>query len=254
MSEGRIAMGACFGAVALLWAGSVVAGPGLDEKCQALKNNEAGKLAACLEKAELKLVMTAGKCSVTTATVCYREGDCAAAETCNKDLTVYNTLVAACGDKFAAKWQVLEDKFGIECPTTGDRADVQAPVETCKDTVSVLLDPASCRNRSGAEVGGSCWFLGQGGQSCDTVCAAVASSYDQATRDYAGSGGTLQHCNEVLDALGAPAAASNSVNIGVGLGCIYYTPGGPPVRLRDTQATVSGEAELHSLRACACQP
>ncbi len=250
MNDKRIARGALICGAALLWAATAAAGPGLDEKCQALKNSEAGKLAACLENAEMKLLMTAGHCSVTTDTVCYRDGDCPSGQTCQKDPTKYDAAIAKCNGKFAAKWQAFEDAFGV-CPTTGDRANVQDVVEGCRDTIKSLLD-TTCENLTGAAVGGACWFLADQGMSCDTMCALPGLAYDVATRDYAGSGGTDEHCAAVLDAVGVGGTGATAVSTGAGAGC-FWLPGGPADRFRDTDPTVSNFGVAGTYRACACK-
>ena len=66
----------------LLSASAAAAAAGPEAKCQAGKNQESGKYAFCLHKAEAKLLKTEGACSVTTATACYRDADCPMGETC----------------------------------------------------------------------------------------------------------------------------------------------------------------------------
>jgi hypothetical protein len=80
------------------------------QKCQSSKNQEAGKYASCLSKAEAKLLKTEGSCSVTTATDCYDDGDCPMGESCTKDLTKYAAAVTKCEDKFEGKWATLTTK------------------------------------------------------------------------------------------------------------------------------------------------
>jgi hypothetical protein len=100
---------------ALVFAGAALA---LDPapKCQAGKNKDAGQYAACLQKAEMKLVKTKGTCSVTTRLECYRDGDCPVSETCDKDLTKYDEAVTKCNEKFFDKWAQLEEKAAGVCP------------------------------------------------------------------------------------------------------------------------------------------
>ncbi len=86
------------------------------QKCQAGKNQEAGKYSSCLHKAEAKLLTTAGSCSLTPATECYADSGCGVGETCVKDLTKFNATVDKCEEKFAAKWTSLEEKAGGSCP------------------------------------------------------------------------------------------------------------------------------------------
>jgi len=80
------------------------------QKCQSSKNQEAGKYASCLYKAEATLLQTKGSCSLTTATGCYDDGDCPVSETCTKDLTKYGEAVTKCEGKFGEKWATLTQK------------------------------------------------------------------------------------------------------------------------------------------------
>ncbi len=80
------------------------------QKCQSGKNQEAGKYASCLSKAEAKLLKTSGSCSLTMSTDCYDDGDCPISETCIKDQTKYAAAVTKCADKFEAKWGTLTQK------------------------------------------------------------------------------------------------------------------------------------------------
>lgn len=56
---------------------------------------------------------------------------------------------------------------------------------------------------NGERVGGYCWYLGALHQSCDEFCARH-DGYHDATRFFAGSGGSNSQCTEFLNALGAP--------------------------------------------------
>jgi len=114
-----------------------------DEKCQALKNKDTGKLAFCLQKAEMKLVKTKGACSVTTTTECYRDADCPVSETCDKDLTKYNGSVTKCNTKFFDKWAKNETKAadkGGTCPDgIADPNSVLDFVTAHSDAISAAL-------------------------------------------------------------------------------------------------------------------
>ncbi len=108
------------------------AAPSPGQKCESAKNQEAGKYAGCLSKAEAKLMKTEGSCSVTTATDCYGDGDCPIGETCTKDLTKYAATVTKCEDKFEASWGTLTQKAadaGDPCPDGLVATDIQAEVD-----------------------------------------------------------------------------------------------------------------------------
>ncbi len=254
MRKNRIGIVIGLIAAALLWAGTAVAlDP--DEKCQALKNKEAGKLASCLQKAEMKLVKTDGTCSVTKVVRCYRDDDCPESETCERDFTKYNEAVLKCTDKFAEKWQKAEDKAAGACPTTEDEAAVQTIVETCVDDVAAALDPSSCGGAGGVKVGGVCWYLGALSASCDATCLAAGLSYDTATLTFAGSGGTWAQCQAVMDALGQTAPplvdGEDAPSCPSGLGCVKDE--GIRFRCTDPVATTATASAPVAYRACACQ-
>jgi hypothetical protein len=59
-----------------------------------------------------------------------------------------------------------------------------------------------CPATGGVEVGGACWFRADQGDSCAEACSGVGLGYDEATATYAGSGGTLDQCVMVAEALG----------------------------------------------------
>jgi hypothetical protein len=105
--------------------------------------------------------------------------------------------------------------------------------------------------RAGVAVGGACWFLGETGQSCTEVCAAVGFPYDEATRTYAGSDGTDEHCDLVLDALGAFGSPVFAIDCSPdGLGCVKESGSMDRFRCSDPTEPDAGES---GLRACACR-
>lgn len=99
------------------------------EKCQAAKNQEAGKYFACLHKAESRLLTTAGSCSLTPATTCYADSGCGVGETCIKNLAKLNATVGKCKEKFAAKWAALEQRAAGACPDGLLEEDVEGALE-----------------------------------------------------------------------------------------------------------------------------
>lgn len=111
----------------------------------------------------------------------------------------------------------------------------------------------------GAIVNGRCWWFGENNQSCDTVCA-VHGGYIEATRTYAGSGGSDSACTAVLTAIGAenPAPVSPVSTLGgiSGMGCgSDYTDTATAYRLTSTTTSSASSASnggLYFRRACAC--
>lgn len=111
----------------------------------------------------------------------------------------------------------------------------------------------SCPN-GGVALGGSCWYLGALGASCDATCSAAGPGlqYDGATETFAGSGGTDQNCGDVLDGLGVAGSGATATvcNIG-GVGCTL-TPSGSFRGRCAFPATDSSSADQTVERACAC--
>jgi len=102
------------------------AAPTPSQKCEAGKNEAAGKYVACLAKAE--------KTFVTTA-----------------DVGKYNAAVGKCGEKLVAAYQKLEAPGA--CPTTGDQPSVAGFLDSCVAGIAASvtmggttagLDPLTC--------------------------------------------------------------------------------------------------------------
>ncbi len=123
------------GMLLVLGASVAAAAPPPGRKCQSAKNQEAGKYASCLSKAEAKLLGAEGTCSVTTATECYADGDCPVSETCaksQKDTDKYDATVDKCLSKFNGKWSSLTQKAvdaGDPCPDGLASGDIQGAVD-----------------------------------------------------------------------------------------------------------------------------
>jgi hypothetical protein len=181
------------------------------DKCQAAKNKIAGKYAFCRQKSVAKGI--------------------------KKGLP---PDFSKCVEKFDDKWGKTELKFGTECPTLGDGADIKQRVENCMLGVASILD---CVN-----VAGSCWYFGQDGASCTATCASLGLVVDPATSTFAGA--SPANCNAVLDALGDgnPAVVASGPCL-VGLGCHVF--GGTTRTLCDVSS--DGAALAGYERVCACQ-
>jgi hypothetical protein len=138
MARAIVTVAAC---ATLLWATAVQAGLTAGAKCAATKNQEAGKYALCLQKAEAKLVKTKGACSTTSTTVCYRDEGCPSGETCNKDLTKYTEATGKCLSQLTDKWGKAEAKAGGPCPddplTVGNFEEV---IEAHSQNIATALD------------------------------------------------------------------------------------------------------------------
>jgi hypothetical protein len=109
----------------------------------------------------------------------------------------------------------------------------------------------SCLCPAGGEaVGGACWYLGAGGQSCDQVCNGLGKTCGPATASFAGSGGTDAQCSGVLTALGVADPYYGCTTCFPGdLGCIDN----PSAAYRcDSVPTTCGQSSPDTRRVCAC--
>lgn len=106
----------------------------------------------------------------------------------------------------------------------------------------------ACTACNGVSVGGGCWYLGAGGESCNTVCASHGGCM-AATESYAGFSGSQSNCGSVLTALGVSAGVFNP---GAGVpGCATNST----LSLRyynDTSAQSCSSSDFSLRRACAC--
>jgi hypothetical protein len=158
-----------------------------------------------------------------------------------------------CESKFSDKWGKVEAKGDGECPSNGDEAAVEAAITTCMGNVAEGVKPFVC---PGVEVGGACWFLAGNFEDCNTTCVGAGLSYDEATRTYAGSDGTDEQCEEVLDALGTPAdpfVGNAGFCVDGAMGCFHDSFETERTRC-DQLPTTAFAAVGDAQRACACAP
>jgi hypothetical protein len=297
MRKRRIEFFVSLGVAVLLGAGSSRA---LDAavKCEADKNREAGKYAYCLQKARARLLTTGDtrvyavkveRCNGTFRDKWQRLEDRTAGEgvPCPDGLGDPNLLTEFVMEQSDALGTVLG---GAGVPHCGDGAVNVAGEHcdgadldgyTCADfgligslscTASCDLVGTGCFNCNGVGgvvVGGHCWFYGAAGQSCNTVCGTLGLSYDEATRTFAGSDGSVDNCNAVLTALvikGVPAdddGCADYQGTSNGRGCatlngIGRCPESPPRPAdscwwRDPAPTDAAASDISTERVCACQ-
>jgi hypothetical protein len=133
-------------------------------------------------------------------------------------------------------------------------ADTSTPTAT--GTATATATPCS---GGGVAVGGSCWYLGIAGASCDSTCSANGglTCDAAATIDYAGSGGTDLNCAVILSELGVnypydpPALAAATCSNAASMGCTAYP--GLSLSLRCALRTTTCFASTSGwVRACAC--
>lgn len=147
------------------------------EKCEAGKNDTAGKLAACLAKAEKRFVL---------------KGDAAA----------YEQAVTKCMTKFNSLWSKLEQKAadkGGACTTTMDGTQLSDFVGACSAAIANALagnplvdDPVTCNSDL---------------SSCN-------SSYSNCSNSLATCNGDLGSCTSDLGSCNAGTAAPGDVLAG----------------------------------------
>jgi hypothetical protein len=127
------------------------------------------------------------------------------------------------------------------CEIPSGDADSDTDTDTDTDT------EVDC-DSGGALVGGSCWYLAESNESCAETCS-THGGYDEATKTYAGSAGTVANCKAVLNALGGYNYWRGDVCGLGGIGCHKYTGNG----WRDLAPTTADATPNDgSKRACAC--
>lgn len=116
----------------------------------------------------------------------------------------------------------------------------------CGESGSCVGSSGGC---AGSCVGGYCWYYGGDGQSCDTVCSGHGGCNLSGTKDYAGSGGTNQHCADVLYAL-----RGQTYSIALGTHTLGCTISGSNTASRGLSpyTTTCAASYGASNRACAC--
>jgi hypothetical protein len=245
-----------------------------EQKCEASKNKAAGAYASCLQATQAKAVLQGvapdfTKCDERFAAAFAKAEEKAA----KKGIACPSEDDAALLQSFvsAHSGEVSDALGGEPLPGCGNGA-VDAAGEECdgpdlrgKDCTDFALvsgslacdgscqyDLGGCSACPGTEIGGFCWVLGGDNQSCDQACAGIGSIYDgEGTRGFAGSDGTNENCQAVLDTLGAPGSGPpTNPACADAFGCAVTISG---TRARCLDPTTSTSAIGTVLRACACQ-
>jgi hypothetical protein len=217
--------------VAVLEPPGRAADPGF--KCSADKVKEAAKYSACRLKAESKSI---------------KKGEAAD--------------VSKCNSKYSEKWQQAESKAGGACPTNGDEDAIKDQVVQFAAGLAGVLKAAPCQPGAVA-LGGACWYLTDVNGNCEplpfsppdlSVCIDEGLVYDSATETYAGSGGTIDRCEAVLNALGISAVPMVRFGCAGPVGCAYTALGPSPEAVWcQTDTTTANARRLGDQRACACK-
>lgn len=150
-------------------------------------------------------------------------------------------LAGGCG-------RISFDKQSVVDAALADIADAalaDAPVSIVPDAMEGCLV-------GGAEVGTFCWYMGANNESCDTVCALQSLVTADATRSYAGSDGTDENCNAVLDAFGISNAEFMQGGAGYGGGCTYNQNIDSRIRWIEPETLASAQDAVNA-PACACE-
>jgi hypothetical protein len=274
------------------------------QKCEAKKLQTAGKYYACREHAEAKAAKKGaapdyGKCEAKFAKK-WDAAETKGAGACpdNVTTTAMDTHIVGQATQTA---MIIAGTQGI--PTCGDGV-IDLPGEHCDGadlggadcttlaydlgtlgcSGSCVFDATACaRCPSGSTpFAGTCWVLGavpnsEGVGSCDTACAAIGATCNQAALQAVGSGGTDDDCRQALDAAdpgGAPhpiSAFSPEDNTFCGLpsdyagGCVFVEGfgvgnDGAERKIHDASGTlceadfVGGGCSTPTRRVCACDP
>jgi cysteine-rich repeat protein len=172
-------------------------------------------------------------------------------------------FVTTCGDGELT----IDEECDDGNHASGDGCDAECYVETCDgddETCEEPTDPeepsdpeADCAERSGAWVGGACWFLGDAGASCAETCAGAGLGYDDATRTVAGSSGTNASCTSVLSALGFVVGSAQTRMCDTGIGCFGQAllsplPLASAGRCTGPPTDAESAPPANAKRACAC--
>jgi hypothetical protein len=205
---------------ALLWVGAAEAAPTDAEKCAAGKQKEVGKYLACRQKAQAK------------ATLRDEPAD-----------------YSKCDEKLIAKVGKLDDKYGAECPTTGDEESLLAAGEFFTDEVMLLLGGADPCPGDGVLLGSNCWYLGAIGISCNQTCAQEGRVYSLWTTLLGSEAEITWACDWALSALKVPFGRASLSNRG-GVGCSYSPD--QDLRIADPDPTTAEATYYNVRRVCAC--
>ena len=104
----------------------------------------------------------------------------------------------------------------------------------------------------GVPVGGYCWHLGVRSGTCTGICSNNGG-YNNATATFAGSGGTIENCKKVLDALGLSGSEVAEDKSLVNIGCGFFdVVMGDKIRVYNSDSTTESAYAFGIKRACAC--
>lgn len=146
---------------------------------------------------------------------------------------------------------------------TSSDTDTEIPpdTDTSSSTESDTHTDTGGTGCKGVPHEGFCWFLGTLGGSCGEICFVNGLMFDvDGTRDYAGSGGTVENCGAVLDAMKENgidtwAGIPTSKSCNHGSGCAFAPDDsqyGPRLRCYTPATDETSKHETY-YRVCACK-
>ena len=133
-------------------------------------------------------------------------------------------------------------------PTAGATVTATVHLGTTSADWVITTTSVPCH---GLVTGGYCWYQSAVGASCDAACSGHGGCDLVGTRDYAGSGGTLQNCQNVVTAFGFGVTASDSTSsLGVGCGTVTFIST-TASRYTNIETNCSASGSFYA-RLCAC--
>jgi hypothetical protein len=173
-----------------------------------------------------------------------------------EDVNAYYDFVPGVSDDL---WELSNWSFGDGLEYLVNQLDLRWwPERPPLKNVAALIniqDPIGIRKPTcdGVEASGACWYYGAAGESCEQVCTGHGDVDADATIKIAGSGGSWAACNNIFNALGAPAVIfGDSPMCLVAAGCVYDTSGAGRGRCITPPTTTTASHPV-ARRVCACQ-
>lgn len=210
---------------ALSWAAAAFATEP-DLKCQAGKNQAAGKYSACRQGAEKTFVLTG-------------------------DVTKYNDAIGKCESKFSTAWQKEIDKATAAAATCPDAPLVAAEFKSAIDAHSAIIatalaggglidcpsDLVTCNNDLGTCSGSL--------STCSTNYSSCSSSLGTCTTNYGNCSSSLATCSGGT-ATGADVLAGRTFSSSAGIGSTGTMPNNGTVTMTPGTAAQTIAAGYHS--------
>jgi hypothetical protein len=169
-------------------------------------------------------------------------------------LVAAHLLLESCNDKKVPHFSNAETSSDSESLVNEGNETNQHCLETDCQNESPTIEKPESGNCSGKFIENACWYLSERGESCTSACSDHGG-YNEATKTFAGSGGSDENCLIIgkgffPNAVNVRSRGTNNQSIG----CAVY-----PVHLelkgdlyRFTRATTEGSVVEADHRFCAC--